>query len=342
MAPSRRTDRAERLLDLVSLFLAAKEPVTWAQLQEAFPADYGGPSSEASLRKWERDKAELVELGVPLTWVQGADDQPDGYVVAQAEYYLRDLALEPSELPRLTLARPAAQARPSFPFRTDLAHALDKLLFSADPRSRAPGDESPGFVVHLPAPGAEAKGEVLEKLGRAVASRKDVSFAYEAFSGERTERRVSPFGLAYRHGAWFFVGHCHLREGLRTFQVERVKELEVNAARPRHPDFEVPEGFSVRDHVSLEAWQYKVHPPVEVEVRLDGPVALLARSRFGASAALEVEADGGVRVKLRSTNGDAVVREVLALAPHAELGAPAALRRRVAEAAERLAAEHGP
>ncbi len=74
-------ERTERLLDLVALLLDAREPISWAELREHFPADYGGISDDAAERKFERDKAELLELGLPLTYIQGDDDRKDGYIV---------------------------------------------------------------------------------------------------------------------------------------------------------------------------------------------------------------------------------------------------------------------
>ena len=40
-------DRTERLLDLVALLLDSHEPVSWAELKESFPEDYGSGSDEA-------------------------------------------------------------------------------------------------------------------------------------------------------------------------------------------------------------------------------------------------------------------------------------------------------
>ena len=50
----------QRLLDLAALLLKAAEPVSWREIQEQFPDDYGG-SGEAAIRKFERDKADLLE-----------------------------------------------------------------------------------------------------------------------------------------------------------------------------------------------------------------------------------------------------------------------------------------
>ena len=43
-------DRTERLLDLVALLLDAAEPVSFADLREAFPDDYGGARESAERR----------------------------------------------------------------------------------------------------------------------------------------------------------------------------------------------------------------------------------------------------------------------------------------------------
>jgi len=41
-------DKAERLLDLVALLLDAREPVSFADLRDAFPDEYGGNRDNAS------------------------------------------------------------------------------------------------------------------------------------------------------------------------------------------------------------------------------------------------------------------------------------------------------
>src|SRR5205085_101889 len=79
-------------LDLVALLLDAAEPVSFAELREAFPGDYGGPR-DAAERKLERDKAELLQLGVPLEFVPPSlDDEREvgGYRIDRAAFFLPD------------------------------------------------------------------------------------------------------------------------------------------------------------------------------------------------------------------------------------------------------------
>src|SRR5262245_41723174 len=91
-------ERAERLLNLVALLLEAQEPVSWAEVREHFPEEYGG-NKDAAERKFERDKAELLDVGIPLRYLQGhgEDEQKSGYVVDRESYYLPELSLTPEE-----------------------------------------------------------------------------------------------------------------------------------------------------------------------------------------------------------------------------------------------------
>src|SRR5205814_8009460 len=122
-------DRTERLLDLVALLLDAAEPVSFAELREAFPGDYGGPR-DAAERKLERDKAELLQLGVPLEFVPPSlDDEREvgGYRIDRAAFFLPDPRLLPEEAAALYAAGSLALTMRDFPFAQDLQHALRKI-----------------------------------------------------------------------------------------------------------------------------------------------------------------------------------------------------------------------
>jgi len=116
--------KAERLLDLAALLLRASEPVSWREIQEQFPDDYGGPG-EAAIRKFERDKAELLELGIPVRWVGGDEDLSAGYLVDKEDFYLPDLKLRPEDLALLYVAGSAALAQRVFPQQPE---AMAKFL----------------------------------------------------------------------------------------------------------------------------------------------------------------------------------------------------------------------
>ena len=227
-------ERTERLLDLVALLLDARQPVSWRQIRAAFPDDYGETlSDDAADRKFERDKSELLELGIPLAFLQANDeDEPAGYVVEKSAYYLPEVGLKPDELAVLYAAGSAALASGAFPGSQDLAHALRKIGFFA-------GVPLPVPRVRLELGGvADSQGlpERLEQLWGAISTHKFIDLQYfSPRKNETTERRLDPYGLALRRGLWSLVGHCHLRGGVRTFHVHRVRQLTINTKSPRTP-----------------------------------------------------------------------------------------------------------
>ena len=329
-------DRTERLLDLVALFLDAREPIPWAELREHFPHDYMGISDDAAERKFERDKAELLELGFPLTYIQGDDERKDGYVVDRDAYYLPEVDLTREELAVLYAAGSAALTSGAFPGRDDLTHALRKIGFLA-------GDALPTPRVRMEL-GTEQAGPQLaahlEQLWEACAARKWVQLSYVSPKRpEATERRVDPYGLALRRGIWTLVGYCHLRQGVRTFLVHRIRALKVNTARPRTPDFEVPERFSFDDYVASYAWQHRFHEPEPVRLRLTGELAARAAMLFpGASLAPGPE---GVLVTLPTvTYLDGLLRYCLQLGADCQVEAPERARASVKAMAQAIIERH--
>jgi proteasome accessory factor B len=327
----------QRLLDLAALLLKAAEPVSWREIQEQFPDDYAG-KGEAAIRKFERDKADLLELGIPVRYVAGDDDLPAGYLIDRDEFYLPDLRLSPEDLALLYLAGSAALATGTFPYGRDLAHALNKLSFAA----RAPGASEAAALAAKQLSSEEEEtgagiGGKVEELSRAIAHKKRVHVAYlGADRGARTERDVDPYGLFQKGGAWFVTGWCHLRKDIRTFHLSRIESLAVNAAAPRTPDFTPRADFSFAEIARREAWEFTVHEPVRCRVRLDPSVAPEVVASFGPRAKVSEES-GALVVEVDATNRDGLLRHVLGLGDRAEVVAPKALRDRAAAVLSGLA-----
>ena len=329
-------DRTERLLDLVALLLDAHEPVSWAELKESFPEDYGSGSDEATERKFERDKAELLELGIPLTYVQGDEDRKDGYLLDRSAYYLPEPGFAPEEMAVLYAAGSAALASGAFPGRHDLQHALRKIAFFAGGELVLPRVRMELGAVRESA----AVPEFLEVLWNSASARKWVEIVYASPKrSEPSTRKVDPFGLVLRRGVWSLVGYCHLRQGLRTFHVHRIRALKMNSTKPRTHDFEVPKDFVIDGYVPHAPWQWGIEPAVEVRLELQGPLAAQAGAHFPDG---RVERSGGrTEVVLTVSLLDALLKHVLALWPQARVLSPEPARARFRALAQAVAARHG-
>jgi predicted DNA-binding transcriptional regulator YafY len=133
-----------------------------------------------------------------------------------------------------------------------------------------------------PAPGA-----LIATLGGAAAASQRVKVHYRSRDREESERIVDPYGVVYHMGAWYLVGYCHLRAGLRLFRLDRIGAAEP---LPGTGIFTRPADFAPLDFVRRalatmpRAWQVTVTLLTTAEVA----IARLPR----AIAAPEVVPDG--------------------------------------------------
>ncbi len=324
-------DKTERLLDLVALLLDAREPVSFAELRELFADEYGG-SRGAAERKLERDKAELLELGVPIEYVEPSqldERELGGYRIDRKSFYLPDPRLLPEESAALYAAGAAALAARDFPFAQDLQHALRKISLAGD--TQAVGSEAARRLLVV-RPGDPQRAEKLRMLGDAVARRKTVTIQYEkppgldGRSGERSEREVEPWGLAFRGRAWRLVGRDP-QKGQRVFVVDRISRVLVNPQKPHTPDFEAPEGFDAADEAarSSKPWRWSHHAPQEVVLRFAEGSEAIAERIFEAR-------DG----RVIATNLDGLLPQILSLGDRVRIESPPEAREKVRGALRRI------
>jgi proteasome accessory factor B len=332
----------ERVLQLLLILIGAGRPVSRAEIFEAIEA-YRTRSPAAGERKFERDKKELRELGVPI---EEPDEEPNTYQVQRRAYELPELHLEDDERAALALAAEALASWRGLAYRDLVEDALRKLSYATG--LSGPARAPTHLAVALP---GRARGRSVRKavaeLTRAVEARKRVTLKYRSPEGDVTERAVDPYGLVYSGGDWQVVGHCHLRAAPRTFRVDRIERLRV-AGRPGTPDFERPDNWDLSMYVQRSAWVFRAGPSELFDVTLDiGPDrAWMADEDFGPDGRRETLAPENVgdepwtRVTFQSGNPDYVVTRVLDAVGHMRVVAPSDLRERVRTTATAVEALH--
>ncbi len=199
--------RTKRLLDLVVLLLDARRPISLAELREQF-SEYRTTKPEAGARAFERDKATLLEMGVPLRFITPEEDAEapieGGYMIDRQKYRLPEISLSAEEVAVLVTTAAAARHQSDFPYRHAAEMAVRKLMFdlsglsaktrrriSKPPKTLEPteptalpagggGPRSADVLVHLPTTYRSGSlAEHLEKLQEAVHYRKRIRFEYD-------------------------------------------------------------------------------------------------------------------------------------------------------------------
>jgi predicted DNA-binding transcriptional regulator YafY len=173
-------------------------------------------------------------------------------------------------------------------------------------------------------------GDTALRLAGAIRRRRRLRTAYRSFSGERTQRELSPHGLVVHSGRWYLAAHDHTRDALRTFRVDRMRGITVTDV----PALPPPDGFDAVAHTSASL--ARVPWPWEVEVLLDLPLDRAAQRVPGTMAELAA-ADGGTLLRMRVSSLDWTASVLAGLNCAFTIRRPEELRASVHALAGRLA-----
>jgi predicted DNA-binding transcriptional regulator YafY len=125
---------------------------------------------------------------------------------------------------------------------------------------------------------------------------------------------------------WYLVGHCRLRDDMRTFRVDRIQEIE-----PLDAPFSIPEDFSVADYLTRTM---RYEQPYTVVVHLDATVADSVREWQGPWIEITERDDGAITATFGTASLDWAAGWVLSYGPAARALEPPELVARVRAAAE--------
>ena len=295
-------DKLERLLNLTAALLNTARPLSAAELRARMAGAYSDDLA-AFRRMFERDKADLRAIGVPIevSTLYRLDPPVDGYRIRARAYAGRDVRFDPDELAALHLATNLVR------LEGGPGEGLARL-------GGARGVDTGG----VPATAVAEVGELpfhdsLGKLAAAAVGRRAAVFSYRG-----DERRVEPWRLSFHRGRWYLVGWDAGQSEERMFRVDRIDGPVAELGPAEHPVGVGP------DPRTLKPWEFGAGDPAEVRVLVDADQAGWACHRAGTDG--EPRPDGSVVLTLEVRDPAALRSFVLEFLDHAEVLDPQWLR----------------
>ncbi len=86
--------------------------------------------------------------------------------------------------------------------------------------------------------------EFIKVIQEAIEGRKVLQLVYHPRDQLPAERKVNPYAVHLRNGSLYVIGHCHLRNDIRTFVVDRMQKIKLT-----EDSFTVPPGFSLQGYL---------------------------------------------------------------------------------------------
>lgn len=182
-----------------------------------------------------RDMNSLLDAGIPLY------SEPNrGYTLVEG-YKLSPIMFSKDEVAALILSSKYAEQIADKSLLTDLSNALFKLR-SVLPAETKEYIESIETKTHIkPMQKNLINDNTIKKIQSAIASKEILEIKYYSNHSKKTsKRRIYPLTLVYYLFQWHLFAHCEVRNDIRDFRLDRIKEIkESNEEFYGFNDFDV-------------------------------------------------------------------------------------------------------
>lgn len=236
---------------------------------------------------------------------------------------LLDTGFTLPQLCALYVSRSLLECLAGTPFHADLREAFDKLEAVLPPRMRQFLDRLPTVFTAKAGPTRRlepSRQATVAKVLEATLHRRRVTMDYHSFSSGRVKPYlVEPYRLVYSQGGLYLFGYVPEYGEMRTFAVERIRQLRLlEETFSRDRDF-APELF---------AHSLGVHQgvPERVEILFAKRIAPYVQERlWHPSQELSEQADGTLRMTLEVSIDWSLRTWILGFGPLARVVAPRGL-----------------
>ena len=311
-------DRTERF-HLIDQMLCNRRVVTRAQFLDAL---------EVSPATFKRDLEYLRDrLNAPIVW----DGEARGYRYEQsaeaAQFQLPGLWFNTSEIQALlSMDALLANLQPGVlsshiePLRSRIRMLLDEGDHSVDEISRR--------IRIVPQAAKTYRSENFQALCQALLSRRCVDMTYYSRpTDSSSERRVSPQRLIYYRDNWYLDAWCHLRQGLRSFSIDAIQQLDIAVEPAREIDEaelnrELESGYGIFSGADTREALLRFEPQI---------ARWVSRETWHPEQRSEYDTDGYYLLRVPYSQDTELVMDILKYGAEVEVLEPPALRARVVE-----------
>lgn len=353
-----------RWLDLIAFLLQHRYPVSREDIYShvrgylADPAAADEKARQSARRKFERDKDELRGLGIEIETVEIPDAPGDeaslGYRLRPVSFYLPYLELEGEST--------SAERRPYPGLQRMRLSREDMALLDRATRRVAERGESPlanaarsarrklEFDLPLPmaaverilgAPMDDEGSRSLELLQRGAAEHTAVRCRYYGIGRDQEEpREIEPYGLFFSWGRWYCVARGRLRNALRVFRVDRMRDARLMTGPTAR--FDVPPDFDIRHYLNRSPWELSSADPVHVRVRFGFPESRWVQARGVGRVIDPVLEDAGAILEFDVRDPNPFLRWLLTFRRQVQVLSPEDIARQLDELRRQVAGLYDP
>ena len=286
-----------------------------------------------SVRTVQRYISMLDEMGIPIY----AEHGPSGGYALVRGYKMPPLVFTPQETVAIYLGTSLVATVWDPLYQESARGALAKLdnVLPDEQRAEVAWAQRTLLAIGLTQADPSRSGPYLKTLWTATQRRRVVRMVYRGRNQpEPLSRDFDPYVLVHGWGRQYCIGYCHLRQGIRSFRVDRILELTL-----LDQTFEVPADFDLEAYVAAEPYfQHRV----QVRLYFGPEAALQALDNQTQWDSLEKQPDGSIFVTFEVPDIEVAAIIMMSYGYLAEVIEPEDLRMLVRERARAMAARNAP
>jgi len=244
----------------------------------------------------------------------------NGYYYTDPSYRLSYFQVTEGELVALLVSAHVMDQYRGTPFEQDLRKALAKISKSLPDTIEVPLDELTNYLSVLPRVQTTYDPEIFRALVRGVCHSRQVSIVYWTASRNETQTRtVDPYDLVLApDDDWCLIGHCHLRNAIRLFKVQRVRSVEETGEC-----FRRPADFRAKEFMAESFGTIRGDGDFHVVLRFTQAYAGIIREKeWHPGQVLEPQPDGTLILRLHVNDFRLIKRWVMYWGPDCEVLEP--------------------
>jgi len=316
--------RVERLYHLHNILNQRRTPISRQELMERLEC------SQATLYRLVNELRDF--LGAPIE--QHPETRGFYYDRSYAQpFELPGIWISPDELQALLTARQVLGGVQPGLLEGELA-SLQKRITALLRQKGVETEEGEARIHIQPVAGRTVPGHLFQDVLGALVRRKRLHIRYHGRRRDAvSERDVSPQRLTQYRNSWYLDAWCHMAQGLRSFALERMQQIELLEEDARE--------VSARDLAEHYDQSYGIFSgPARHTARLKFTPEMsrwVADEQWHPDQAGRFDEDGAWLLEVPFGDSRELVMDILRYGPDVEVLAPSFLREAVHEAAARTA-----
>lgn len=242
------------------------------------------------------------------------------------EFYMKPSKLSEEELQSLLMATKILTEENGFIAEKNLQSAVSKIksmCINNNDELKILNDS--GCFKMNEIGNSQGMEDKVSKINYAINRGRTISINYFSINKNNlTVRKVDPYTLLFREGAWYIIGYCHMKDTIETFKLSRIKTIKAT-----NEIYMIPHTFSLKDYLNNN-WSVFKGEKIKVIIKFDKNISeFIKDGMWHISQQIEELQNGDVLLSIYLDDTDEIKKWILGIGKDAEVVEPKSLREEI-------------